>query len=164
MPPKNDKEFDFDRFYEHHWKYVYRLCYTYMKNAEDAEDCTEDVFVKVLNGEFTFTDETHERKWLAVTAANYCKDKLKSARHTKTDYLDDVPEPAAEDADNTDKSEVMAAVTTLPEKYKEIVWLYYYDGYQTDEIAKMLHAPPSTIRNRLADARKRLKDILEGSQ
>ncbi len=55
-------------------------------------------------------------------------------------------------------------MTALPEKYKEIVWLYYYDGYQTDEIAKMLHAPPSTIRNRLADARKRLKDILEGSQ
>lgn len=153
--------FDFEALYERHWKYVYRLCYTYMKNAEEAEDCTEDVFVKVLNSEVTFTDETHERKWLAVTAGNYCKDKLKSARHTKTDYLDDVPEPYAEDAENTNKSEVLAAVTALPEKQKEVIWLYYYDGYQTDEIAKMLHAPPSTVRNRLRDARVRLKNILK---
>lgn len=156
--------FDFEAFYERHWKYVYRLCFTYMRNAEEAEDCAEDVFVKVLNGEFTFTDETHERKWLAVTTGNYCKDKLKSFRHTKTDYLDDVPEPYAEDADGTERNEVLAAVTALPQKYKEVIWLYYYDGYRTEEIAQMLHAPPSTIRNRLADARKRLKDVLGGSQ
>lgn len=158
------EKFDFEPFYERHWKYVYRLCFTYMKNPEDAEDCAEDIFVKVLNGDFSFNDETHERKWLAVTAANYCKDKLKSARHTKTDYLDDVPEPAAEDTDNTEKREVLATVTALPDKYKEVIWLYYYDGYRTEEIAELLHSPPSTIRNRLADARKRLKKILGGSQ
>ena len=162
MPQKTGEGFDFEAFYERHWKYVYRLCYTYMRNPEEAEDCAEDVFVKVLNGEFEFKDETHERKWLAVTAGNYCKDKLKSARHTKTDYLDDVPEPYAEDAENTNESEVLAAVTALPEKQREVIWLYYYDGYRTEEIAQMLHAPPSTIRNRLADARKRLKDVLGG--
>lgn len=162
MPPKTDKEFDFEAFYERHWKYVYRLCYTYMRNPEEAEDCAEDVFVRVPNGEFTFTDDTHERKWLAVTAGNLCKDKLKSFRHTKTDYLDDVPEPSAEDADNTEKNEVLAAVKALPEKQREVIWLYCYDGYRTEEIAEMLHAPPSTIRNRLADARKRLKDVLGG--
>lgn len=73
------------------------------------------------------------------------------------DYLDDVPEPAAED-----HSEVLEAVMKLPAKYKEIIWLYYYDGYQTDEIAKMLHSPPSTVRNRLRDARKLMKNILGG--
>lgn len=54
--------FDFEALYERHWKYVYRLCFTYMKNAEEAEDCAEDVFVKVLNGDFAFEDELHERK------------------------------------------------------------------------------------------------------
>lgn len=53
------------------------LCFTYMKNTSDAEDCTEDVFVKVFTGNFLFEDETHERKWLTVTAINHCKDKLK---------------------------------------------------------------------------------------
>lgn len=152
--------FDFEAFYERHWKYVYRLCFTYMRNAEDAEDCTEDVFVKVLNGEFTFEDEVHERKWLTVTAINYCKDKLKSWKRKAVDYLDDIPEPAAEESE--DHSEVLEAVMNLPVKYKEVIWLYYYDGYQTDEIAKMLHSPPSTVRNRLRDARKLLKNILGG--
>lgn len=51
-----------------------------LKSAADAEDCTEDVFVKVLNGNFEFTDELHERKWLTVTAINLCKDRLKSRK------------------------------------------------------------------------------------
>ena len=50
---------------------------TYMKNQSEAEDCTEDVFVKVLTGEISFQDETHEKKWLTVTAINLCKDRLK---------------------------------------------------------------------------------------
>lgn len=152
--------FDFEAFYERHWKYVYRLCYTYMSNAEDAEDCTEDVFVKVLNGGSAFEDEIHERKWLTVAAINHCKDKLKSWRHKAVDYLDDIPEPAAEEPE--DHGEVLDAVMRLPVKYKEVVWLYYYDGYQTDEIAKMLRSPPSTVRNCLRDARGLLKNYLGG--
>ena len=50
----------------------------------------------------------------------------------------------------------------LPVKYKEVVWLHYYEGYQTDEIAAMLHRPPSTVRNQLRDARLKLKAILGG--
>lgn len=55
---------DFIAFYERHWKYVYRLCFTYMKNTSDAEDCTEDVFVKVFTGNFSFEDEMHEKNGL----------------------------------------------------------------------------------------------------
>lgn len=151
---------NFEEFYERNWIYVYRLCYTYMKNAADAEDCAEDVFVKVLNGNFTFTDEIHERKWLAVTVGNHCKDKLRSAARRSVDYLDEIPEPAAEN--RSDHSDVLEAVLDLPVKYKEVVWLYYYDGYQTDEIAKMLKRPHSTIRNQLRDAREILKKVLGG--
>lgn len=67
----------FEQFYERHYKMVYRICFTYMKNQSEAEDCTEDVFVKVLTGEISFQDETHEKKWLTVTAINLCKDRLK---------------------------------------------------------------------------------------
>ena len=66
-----------EAFYERHYRLVYRICYTYMKNAPEAEDCTEDVVVKVLSGEYAFQDETHEKKWLTVTAINLCKDRLK---------------------------------------------------------------------------------------
>ena len=149
---------DFDALYERHWKYVYRLCFTYMKNSADAEDCAEDVFVKVFIGNMVFEDTIHERKWLTVAAMNYCKDKLRSRKRKPVDYLDDIPEPAEEEKE--DHSDVLEAVMNLPLKYKEVVWLYYYDGYLTEEIAKMLYRPPSTIRNRLRDARKLLKNIL----
>lgn len=152
---------DFERFYERHWKYVYRLCFTYMNNAADAEDCTEDVFVKVFNGKFGFEDETHERKWLAVTAGNLCKDRLKSFARRNVDSLDDdeMPEMAAPETE--DNSDVLQAVTELPPKYKEVIWLYYYEGIQTEEIARMLGRPSSTVRNQLKDARDLLKEKLE---
>ena len=68
---------DFEAFYDRNYKLVYRICFTYMKNAHDAEDCTEDTFVKVLTGNISFNDETHEKKWLTVAAINLCKDRLK---------------------------------------------------------------------------------------
>jgi len=151
---------EFEAFYERHWKYVYRLCFTYMKSASDAEDCAEDVFVKVLTGEITFNDEVHERKWLTVAAINLCKDRLKGWKRKAVVPIDDEPELAAPEQE--DRSDVLEAVQSLPVKYKDVIWLYYYEGYQTDEIAEILGRPPSTIRNQMRDARKLLKDKLGG--
>ncbi len=151
---------EFEAFYERHWKYVYKLCFTYMKSASDAEDCAEDVFVKVLTGEITFDDEVHERKWLTVAAINLCKDRLKGWKRKAVMPIDDEPELAAPEQE--DRSDVLEAVQSLPVKYKDVIWLYYYEGYQTDEIAEILGRPPSTIRNQMRDARKLLKDKLGG--
>ncbi len=152
---------DFEKFYEKYWKFVYRLCFTYMNNQADAEDCTEDVFVKVFRGSVGFVDETHERKWLTVTASNLCKDRLKSYSRKNISSLDDesMPEIAAPEKD--DNSDVLQAVTELPVKLKEVVMLYYYEDRSTDEIADMLGRPPSTVRNQLRDARNLLKQKLE---
>lgn len=154
----NDAEFE--QFYEKHWKYVYRLCMTYMKSEAGAEDCTEDVFVKVLTGEFSFTDEIHERKWLTLTSINLCKDRLKSRKRKFVVPIDDEPEIAAPESE--DYSDVAEAVQRLPSKYKDVIWLYYYEGYKAEEVAEMLGRPPSTIRNQLRDARKLLKNLLGG--
>ena len=151
---------EFEAFYERHWKSVYKLCFTYMKSASDAEDCAEDVFVKVLTGEITFDDEVHERKWLTVAAINLCKDRLKGWKRKAVMPIDDEPELAAPEQE--DRSDVLEAVQSLPVKYKDVIWLYYYEGYQTDEIAEILGRPPSTIRNQMRDARKLLKDKLGG--
>lgn len=151
---------EFEAFYERHWKYVYKLCFIYMKSASDAEDCAEDVFVKVLTGEITFDDEVHERKWLTVAAINLCKDRLKGWKRKAVMPIDDEPELAAPEQE--DRSDVLEAVQSLPVKYKDVIWLYYYEGYQTDEIAEILGRPPSTIRNQMRDARKLLKDKLGG--
>ena len=153
---------DFEAFYDRHWKYVYRLCFTYMKNEADAEDCTEDVFVKILTGHFGFEDETHERKWLIVTAINLCKDKLKSYARKNIDSLDDDTMPEIAAPEQEDNSDVLEAVMNLPPKLKDVIWLYYYEVYSTDEISEMLGRPPSTVRNQMRDARNLLKSILGG--
>ena len=148
---------DFGKFYERHREYVYRLCLTYMKTRADAEDCTEDVFVRVLTRKPAFSDDIHARKWLTVTACNHCKNKLKRRKLIETVPLYDVPEPAEEETGN----DVLSAVMSLPPRYKDVIWMYYYEGYSTDEIASLLHRPASTVRNRLKDAREMLRKHLE---
>lgn len=154
---------DFEALYERNRRYVYRICYSYMGNAADAEDCTEDVFVKILTGNIVFKDAEHERKWLAVTAINRCKDKLKSSAFRLTDSLDagEAPEIAAPEKE--DYSDVREAVIALPERLKAAVILYYYCGYKAEEIAKQFGRSPSTIRNLLKEARDLLREKLGGA-
>lgn len=145
----------FESFYERNYKLVYRLCFTYMKNRAEAEDCTEDVFVKVLTGGFTFNDEAHEKKWLTVTAINLCKDRLKHWWRKQITPIDEAPDITDENAVAID--ETLEVVKKLPPKYKDVVYLHYYMEYKTDEIAVMLKKPPSTVRNHLREARELLR-------
>ena len=146
----------FEDFYQRNYQVVYKLCYTYLKNSSEAEDCTEDVFVKVYTSNYTFTDEEHEKKWLVVTAINLCKDHLKHWWHKKVTTLETYPEVSAKEKDDT----LLQAILSLPTKYKNVIYLYYYMGYKSEEIATMLKKPSSTIRNQLAQARKLLKKEL----
>lgn len=150
----------FEAFYERNYKLVYRLCFTYMKNAAEAEDCTEDVFVKVLSGGYSFSDETHEKKWLTVTSINLCKDRLKHWWRRQVTPIDDAPELSDDSAVLYD--ETLDIVMKLPEKYKDVIYLHYYLDYKTDEIAAMLKKPPSTVRNHLKEARELLRRQIGG--
>lgn len=150
----------FEAIYERNYKLVYRLCFTYMKNQAEAEDCTEDVFVKVLTGDFSFNDENHEKKWLTVTAINLCKDRLKHWWHRQVTSIDEEPEIPVENAMPID--ETLEAVRKLPVKYKDVIYLHYYMDYKTDDIAAMLKKPPSTIRNHLREARELLRRQIGG--
>lgn len=135
-------------------KSVYRLCYSYLGSAADAEDATQATFMKLIDNPRTFNDTEHEKAWLLACAANVCKDELKSARRKRcADMPEDVSDPSA----RSESNDVLEAVLALPEHYKDCVYLHYYEGYKTDEIASMTNTPPSTIRNRLSEARKLLK-------
>ena len=149
---------DFEAFYLRHFRAIYRVCYAFMKNAQDAEDCTEDAFVKAMTSDVAFENERHERAWLTTTAMNICKDKRKHWWRQKVTPMEEETERAAPEPDR----EVTEAVMALPVKYKEVVWLHFYEGFQTDESAQMLGRPPSTVRNQLRDARAKLKQTLGG--
>ena len=153
-----------EAIYRRHVQTVYRLCYSYLGSSAEAEDATQATFMKLVEHPRSFESEEHEKAWLIVAAKNHCLDVLKSAAHSRVVTLDEnVPEPSVEDEVFADEpSDVMQAIRRLPEKYKDVLFLFYYEGRQTDEIARMLGSPPSTIRNRLADARALLKRELEG--
>lgn len=150
----------FAAFYERNYKLVYRLCFTYMKNQAEAEDCTEDVFVKVLTGGFTFHDEAHEKKWLTITTVNPCKDRLKHWWRRQVTPIGEASEIPDENA--APIGETLEVVKQLPTKYKDVIYLHYYMEYKTDEIAAMLKKPPSTIRNHLREARELLRRQIGG--
>lgn len=154
---------DFEALYERNWQYIYRICYSYMGNAADAEDCAEDVFVKVLTEDIAFNDAAHERKWLTVAAINRCKDKLKSSAFRLTDSLDAEEAPEIAAPQKEDYSDVREAVIALPERLKTTVVLYYYCGYKAEEIANQFGKAPSTVRNLLKEARDLLREKLGGA-
>ena len=152
---------DIAGIFSRHAKTVYRLCYSYLASSYDAEDATQAVFMKLVNKPREFSSEDHEKAWLLTVAANHCKDVLKSASRTRAAEMPpDVVDPQA----TAETNDVLQAVLALPALYKDCVYLHYYEGYKTDEIAQMTDTPPSTVRNRLRDARALLKAELEGDR
>lgn len=145
--------------YQRHADTVYRICFSYLKNAADAEDLTQETFLRLLSSAPSFESQRHEKAWLIVTASNLCKDQL---RHwwRKRESLEDHAERLS--APPSEESETLSAILSLPEKYRLVVFLHYCEGYSTAEIAELLHCPDSTVRSRLLRARKQLKLRLGG--
>ena len=144
--------------FSRHVKMVYRLCYSYLGSPHDAEDATQAVFMKLVAKPRGFESAAHEKAWLLRVAANHCKDVLKSAARTRSAEM---PPDIADATAPASRSDVLEAVLALPPQYKDCVYLHYYEGYKTDEIARMTDTPPSTVRNRLRDARALLKKALQ---
>lgn len=146
--------------YDRHVDTVYRICYAYMKNAPEAEDMTQETFLRLMSCRKAFENQRHEKAWLIVTASNLCKDTLKKWwRHNENlDDYDDLPQN-----DRETSSIVLDAILALPQDYKDAVYMYYYEGYTTAEIARYLKCPESTVRSRLSRARKQLMNTLGGA-
>ena len=155
---RTDKEKDFTEIYYKHVDAVFRLCFTYLKNKQDTDDAVQEVFLKLLKYKGKFESEEHRKAWLIVTASNYCKNFLKHWWR-KRKNIDDYTEIIGGASYKVD--EMMELILALPEKYKTVVYLYYYEGYDSVQIAKMLHKPGATIRSYLSSARKMLKKEME---
>lgn len=138
---------------------VYRICYSFMKNKTEAEDMVQETFLRLISVGKIFQNLRHEKAWLIVTASNLCKDQLKRL-YRRDEGLDAHSELTGEMGvrDNP----VLEAILHLPEHYKTVVYLYYYEGYSTEEIAKYIRCPQATVRTRLSRARNQLKSMLGG--
>ena len=139
---------------------VLRIAYTYLKNRADAEDIVQDVFLRIIDKKPSFNDENHEKSWLIRATINMCKNKVNLFWNKNKCSIDDVQEFAVSDKYNTDTS-VFQAVMALGEKYRVVVYMYYYEGYSTPEIADVIGKNETTIRSLLHRARNKLKDMLK---
>ena len=139
---------------------IRRLCMIYLKNEADTEDIFQTVFLKYVLSSVSFENEEHEKAWFVRVTINACKDLLKSFFRTRTVS----PETLIERSHGIpeDHSDVLEAVLALPEKYKDPIYLHYYEGYTAEEIGQILHKNTNTVYTLLTRARQMLKTRLEG--
>jgi RNA polymerase sigma-70 factor (ECF subfamily) len=143
--------------YERHKLTVYRVCFAFMKNTPDTEDAVQDTFYRLIKSGTPFESEEHEKAWLIRTATNVCKNVLRSWWR-KRESLDDYEN--LQGNGNIEIDDVFSVVMGLPDKYKTVIYLYYYEGYNSVEISEILEKPQSTIRNYLSEARRALRERL----
>lgn len=147
------------QLYETYVDMVYRIGYCYFGNRHDTQDAVQGIFLKLLDGKMpVFEDAEHEKAFLIVMTKNYCKDVLKSAWYKRHVPQQEIQILQQESGLRTD---MVHALMRLPEKYKLTLYLYYYEGYQVKEIAKLLEQKETTIQTHLLRGRKKLKIELE---
>ncbi len=137
---------------------VRRLCMIYLKNYADTEDAFQNVFLKYLLSSADFESEEHEKAWIIRVTVNECKDTLKSFFRRRSEPLEEIKELPSDMP--TESREVIEAVMRLSQKYKDVIYLYYYEGYSAPEIGKILHKRVNTVYTQLARAKSVLRERL----
>ena len=137
---------------------VRRLCAVHLKNDADTEDIFQTVFLKYVLSSVSFESEEHEKAWFIRVTINACKDLLKSFFHRHTISLDDVTERPAELP--PDYRDVWEAVISLPEKYRDVVYLHYYEGCTAPQISRILGKNVHTIYTLLTRSKQMLREKL----
>lgn len=150
------------RAIERYGDMVRRLCLVHLKNPADTEDIFQNVFLKYVLSPVVFESPEHEKAWLIRVTINACKDLVKSFFRSRTVPLEellDQPAPLSEE-----HREVLEAVLALPPKYRDAVYLHYYEGYTAAEIGKLLGKNTNTVYTLLTRARERLRETLGGDR
>ena len=141
---------------------IRRICMLHLKNYADTEDIFQTVFLKYVLSSATFESQEHEKAWIIRVTVNACKDLIKSFFRSRTVSLDEVLEQPAPMA--SQHREVLEAVLSLPPKYKDAVYLHYYEGYSAPEIGTLLGKNTNTVYTLLTRARALLREKLGGEE
>ena len=137
-----------------------RICLLHLKNHEDTEDVLQEVLLKYILRSDVFASAEHEKAWFIRVTLNSCKDLLKSLFRKRTVPLELLAEESASVL--PENLEVIEAVLALPERYKLVIYLHYYEGYTAKEIGKLLNKKENTIYSLLSRGREQLKLELGG--
>lgn len=136
---------------------LYRAALAILGDCHEAEDAVQDAFLRCWEKAPAFTSPEHAKAWLLRVLVNGCKSRLRAPWRRRTAPLLDTY-PAADPGEQ----EALEAIQALPAKDRAVIHLYYYEGYQTAEIAQLTGEREGTIRSRLSRARGKLKELLKG--
>ena len=145
---------EIERIVREYGDMLYRLCFVMLGGSHDAEDAVQETLIRFFRKAPVFRGAEHEKAWLITVAANLCRDALrKRARRMQTELHG--PEPAQEEMR---EGGILAALATLPEKYRLVLALHYVEEYRVEEIARMIGRTPSAVKMRLQKGRRLLEE------
>ena len=152
-----------EQIFRDYYQLIYRVAFSQVKNHADAEDITQEVFLKIIRHDMRYQSMEHERAWIVRVTVNLCRDLLKSKWHKTSVSMEDVSEEQRGSCKNFTEiqDDMMWAVLQLPEKYRNCLYLFYYEDYSIKEIAQSLEMPENTVKTNLKRGRQALKEFLE---
>lgn len=137
---------------------LFRLCSVMLGNREDALDAVQETFLKYMTKAPNFSDTEHEKAWLLRVATNECKDMLRERKKRSFLTLEDIKELGVTDEND---AQVLVLLTSLEEKYRAVIQLYYIEGYKINEISQILSITQSAAKKRLQRGREMLREMSE---
>lgn len=143
-----------------HGKRILALAYSYLRSRDDAEDVLQETMIRYLRSGREFNDEEHEKAWLLTVAANLSKNIIRS----RSQNSGPVPEELTDEGIPVENIELRDAVSRLPEIYREVIQLFYYEDLSITETAAVLGEKESTIKSRLRRARGLLGKMMGESR
>lgn len=135
---------------------VYKIAYSMTSNKADSDDIYQNVFLRYIRKKPCFNDENHEKAWFIKVTLNCAKSFLTQAWNKRTEALSEDMQYQAGEENNLD-----FAIKQLPPNCRTIIYLYYYEGYSTKEIAGIMEMNDNAVRTSLSRSRNKLKNILE---
>lgn len=151
-----------EQLFREYYRLVYRVAFSQVKNHADAEDITQEVFVKIIKHDMRYESIEHEQAWIIRVTINLCRDLLKSKWHKTSVSMDCVSETQKSCYKNFcgEQDDTLWAVLQLPEHYRNCLYLFYYEDYSIKEIAQSLEMPENTVKTNLKRGREALKQLL----
>ncbi len=153
-----DPEMEARRLVATYSNLILRLSFTYLKSTHDAQDICQNVLMKLIGRSEPFQSAEHEKAWVVRATANACKDLLRNSYRRTSAPLEAAADHRA--PEEPDGSDVLDAVMQLDEKYREAIYLHYYEGYSIAEIAALTDRSASAVAAHLSRGRAKLRSLL----
>jgi RNA polymerase sigma-70 factor (ECF subfamily) len=148
---------DFEKYYNMFFDDLFRYVLTIVKNEEDTKDILQETFIKLFKSNDVFASDQHVKSWLLKVSRNASTNIF---RHWYTNKRIEVTDFSSFQSDLNDDHKVLQEVFDLPLKYRQVIYLHYYEGYSIKEVSNLLNKNESTIKTQLSRARERLKGVL----